>query len=555
MKAITRVFLMVAVTVININCGTLYLYSAYSPQLAQRLGYTTRNASNIATAGQQGVLFSAPLVGLIIDKYGYTPAMILGSIMSFSAYFLLKIQFDHETSSVWRSSMYLCSVGIGSTFVNSATLKCSMSIFPNMKGLASSLPLAMYGASATFFSLVGATFFPGDTSAFLGFIAWAGLVISSLCVPIVCYYDFSLMKGKDKKLEEQDDEDEVNDQLLSPRFSSHDIELSHFQSDIVASPRHSRPISPFEVEMNHPSNTPKWTLPSKLVKSPEMEIRQLVRRPEFWMLFAVLGFLAGLGQMYIYSCGYMVKALTGGSEDILSVADFSNGVDKFPLRVEKYLQTQQQLQVSVISISSTLGRLSSGVVGDLTIKKFKIQRTWFLFVPAIILFATQIMGLIVSSLKGLLAISMLLGFGYGFTYSTYPAIVCDLYGLKNFSMNWGVFMLSAMLPNMLLNHLFGSVYDKHIKPLNVEYLKGRIDDKTMLELVEFLKKKPMKVCDDKVDCYREAFDWTTVISFVIIQLVVYINIRGKKMGGLIKVGGRLGGNSRDSSSVDGEGET
>ena len=41
--------------------------------------------------------------------------------------------------------------------------------FPSIRGVATSLPLALYGLSALFYSVIASVFYPGDTSNFWGF--------------------------------------------------------------------------------------------------------------------------------------------------------------------------------------------------------------------------------------------------------------------------------------------------------------------------------------------------------------------------------------------------
>lgn len=149
----------------------MYLYSSYSPQLAARLNYSVTDSSKIALAGTIGVAIAGPVSGKVIDKTGYTRAMIVGGLCILTGYLGLKKQFDRSYSNLYVSYGFLFLVGTGLTFINGACLKCCAISFPSIRGVATSLPLALYGLSALFYSVIGSVFYPGDTSSFLGFLA------------------------------------------------------------------------------------------------------------------------------------------------------------------------------------------------------------------------------------------------------------------------------------------------------------------------------------------------------------------------------------------------
>lgn len=104
-----------------------------------------------------------------MDKKGYTVALIIGGLSIISGYLGMKKQYDNQYSHLLVSSSFLFLIGCGSTFINSACMKCCAVSFPSIRGVATSLPLALYGLSALFYSVIASVFFPGKTSEFLGF--------------------------------------------------------------------------------------------------------------------------------------------------------------------------------------------------------------------------------------------------------------------------------------------------------------------------------------------------------------------------------------------------
>ena len=188
-RNVQRVFVLLSCTFLGLICGTLYLYSSYSPQLANQLHYSASDSSIIALCGTIGVAIAGPISGAVVDRKGYTVSLLIGGILIISSYIGLKRQFDYAWSNVQFSSFTIFLVGVGSTFINSACLKCCAVSFPSIRGVATSLPLALYGLSALFYSVIASVFYPGDTSNFLGFLVMSIIFIYLICFPSVYIAD------------------------------------------------------------------------------------------------------------------------------------------------------------------------------------------------------------------------------------------------------------------------------------------------------------------------------------------------------------------------------
>lgn len=394
-STLKRIGVLLSCTFLGLTCGTLYLYSSYSPQLAQQLHYSASDSSFIALLGTIGVAIAGPIAGSVIDKRGYTVALSIGAILIVSGYFALKRQYDNAFSNLGLSSSLLFAIGLGSTFINLSCLKCCVISFPGMRGVATSLPLALYGLSALFYSVIASAFYPGDTSNFLGFVAYSIIVILCICAPSVIIADYEHASRRSNKTQEH-----------------------------------------------------------KLTEPPPSKTTNLFRNPNFWLLFAITGTLASLGQMYIYSVGYMVKALVSYS--------IRNGIDITPISLEEtetVIQHDQQFQVGLLSIANCVGRIISGILGDFISQSFGLPRTWLLFFPAIGMTITQMLSFTIKNYANLPVDSLLTGLFYGFTFCIMPTIVGDMFGMDNFSYNWGIVSLAPIIPGYYFTRLFGQIYD------------------------------------------------------------------------------------------------
>lgn len=432
-----KTLVLLACTLMGLACGTLYLYSSYSPQLALHLGYSVTDSLSIALVGSFGVAISGPLAGYVVDRKGYTPALILGALTTSAGYFTLKAQFDSVNTNVQLLCLCILLVGMGLTFLNLACLKCCAVTFPKMRGVATSLPLALYGLSAMFYSVVASMFFPGDTLGFMGFVGGLILAICFVCLPVIMLCDR---------------------QRRTPPSSG-----------------------------GNPTHVPRNTS--------DLTGIGLLKSSLFWLLFALTGALAAIGQMYIYLVGYMVKAL------VTKTFHLSAEVVTQVAEIDALIQQQQQLQVSLLSFSNCVGRLMAGVLGDIVHQRFKKPRRVLLIIPSTGFALTQLMALTAEHHDSISVASVLTGFFYGFVFCTMPMIVADAFGVEYLTANWGWVALAPVAPSMYLTNFFGKVYDSRA----VESVTGA------------------KSCLLGHQCYDSTFAVTFVVAIFAIFIVIAIN--------------------------------
>lgn len=111
-------------------------------------------------------------VGILVDAKGPRPAALLGSIMLALGYFPLHLAYDKGSGSVAMMCLYSFLSGLGGCTAFAAAVKTSALNWPHHRGTATAFPLAAFGLSAFFFSLIGGFLFPGDTGDFLLLLAY-----------------------------------------------------------------------------------------------------------------------------------------------------------------------------------------------------------------------------------------------------------------------------------------------------------------------------------------------------------------------------------------------
>lgn len=490
MSAFLKAFLLLSCTFLGLICGTLYLYSSYSPQFANRLEYSATDSSRIALLGTIGVAVAGPVAGRLVDKRGYTVSLIIGGAFVILGYFGMKKQYDSKHSSVHLSALLIFLIGCGSTFMNSACLKCCAVSFPSIRGVATSLPLALYGLSALFYSVIAALFFPGNTSDFLGFLSYSSAIIFVICTPSIIKYDME--RGRRR---------------ARIAGTIQEIELSTITSNPVA---HHKPNLHKDIG-SVAAGTDDGAVAGSSSFGFDLGLEDdggevggidLIYNKKFWIIFFITGSLASLGQMYIYSVGYVVKALVSfGHISALMESD-----PEFQTKIGTLIQQNQLFQVGLLSVANCVGRIASGILGDIISQRNK-PRSWLLFIPLLGLLLTQIMGYTFQDYKNLTLLSLLIGFFYGFTFCIMPLIVGDTFGMENYSLNWGFVGLAPILPSFYFTNLFGETYDSN--SVRIEATGSQS-------------------CTLGRECYGSVFYltiWVTVVSTI---AVVALNMKKRK---------------------------
>ena len=137
---------------------------------------------------------------------------------------------------------------------------------------------------------------------------------------------------------------------------------------------------------------------------------EVLKTPQFWLLWVIYFIGAGAGLMVISSVSGMAKKTMGSSAFIA---------------------------VAVMAVGNAGGRICAGLLSD------KIGRRWTLML--VLLFQAALMFIaipVTTSTDGakliIVLVATLIGFNYGANLALFPSFAKDLWGLKNFGMNYGV---------------------------------------------------------------------------------------------------------------------
>lgn len=443
---------------VALGCGTLYIYSAFAPQLSDRLKLSATQVSTIGIIGNLSMSISGPIAGLIVDRYGFVAPIVASAVCNLTGYSLVRILFVNGTAYVPLLALALVLIGFSSTFAFSASVKCAAVNCAQFRGFATSVVMAGYGLSAFVLSYTANRVVPEDTEGFLSLLSFLPTALFIIFGPQVCKFD-PLRHPVGKKRDDPDDE--VID-LMPLQLAPSD--------DLVGVPT-MQPGTRGSLDL---------TREAIIEQAKEVSVHwsELMKTPEFWCYSALLGFLAAMGQTYIYGCGYMVKALT----------------------MTKNEHVWQSRQVAILSISNFGGRVLAGLLSDFFKNTCEARREWVLLPAITVCLITQIVAFHTGHLYTLSFLSTSTGLFYGLTFGSFPGIIGDAYGIKHFSSNWGIIAMSPIPVSYYLTRKLAKVYDA-----------GSTNG----------------VCIGPY-CFQAAFKLTIILSVMLYGVLFYLLIRYRK---------------------------
>lgn len=549
-----RLTALIVSILVALASGTPYLYGVYSPQFVKQVGLTTSDSATISLATNLGSGVGGLPGGLIIDHFGPQKSILLGSICIFIGYFAMHKIYETKYDNLLIICIAMALAGFGSITSYFATLKASQSNFPKHRGAAGAFPVSAFGFAATVFSIISATFFKGNSgglleflSIFCGSMTFLGSFFihiylehhdhreidpemsspESVSSPSPNYYSIESDTLRNPRIEEELSLLSEGNSVIEPPATTMSRQDS-LQGSISfwgigqRTPRESISLQESEanniIESLRNENAPKQQQQQQQVQQQEEQQKDhkklwlnFIPVPDFLhkengRIFAIhyyiVSLASGIGQMYIYSVGFIVTAQYYYGKNKIENLTKENSKDiHHDPNVDDTVQTLQALQVSIISIASFLGRLFSGFLSDYIYKKWHIQRLWIVQVTLVFLALGQYLTIQnVNNLHLVTLASALIGGSYGLIFGTYPAVIADRFGTRLFSTSWGLVCTGPLITLWILNKYFGKLYDA-----NTDGDTG--------------------ICYLGNGCYQGAFELSLVLcgmTFVVTLLLIYI---------------------------------
>ncbi len=183
--------------------------------------------------------------------------------------------------------------------------------------------------------------------------------------------------------------------------------------------------------------------------------RLVIRKPAFRTLWLMIGLSSGIGFMFI---GHLVQ-----------IAELNFNI------------TWGYVFVSLFALTNALGRLAGGALCDRIGYIDNFKTALCVMVVAMLLFLSGL------GWPALVSATVLLGLSYGSLYTSFPVIVADIFGLKNFGINYGMIFTAIGIVGSL-----GPLIAAYLAELAASYypafILGLIAALVCFALVENLKK-------------------------------------------------------------------
>ncbi|GAA6017273.1 hypothetical protein JCM10207_003674 [Rhodosporidiobolus poonsookiae] len=433
-----------------LSCGTNYSFSAYAPQLANRLGLTSTQTNAVGAAGNMGVYLSSPFIGRLVDRRGPVPPLLFAAVSLFSGYLLIRSFYDGAESgaglfaSLGVPGLVFAELltGVGSTAGLSAAGNTVAKSYKKKRAAALSVVLSGFGLSAFFYSTLAFLFIhPREgsrdaTSDFLLMLALGCLIsmtIGLIFVRPVLHPSLAPSPPVDPA-NAPDSAEEVDATAAVP-----------VEDDLAPSPSERTPLV--------------RTASAKSVQERNVAGWALLREADFYLIFLFNGLCAGVGLCYINNLGTVVRSLA------LSTSTSS------PFSANDIALAQSRL-VSLLSFCNFLGRLFSGFGSDFLLHhknpNRRLPRVWWLVFTASMYFLSQIAASLATTVEGwhgLALPTILTGFAHGSLFGLSGIIGLERFGMANFSSTNGILALAPALFGQSTNLIFGRIYDSHARSL------------------------------------------------------------------------------------------
>lgn len=388
--------------------------------------------------------------GMMVDSKGPRYGVALGAVLFGAGYYPIAQAYEAGPGAYSVATLCVFSFfsGAGSASAFTAAIKAAALNYPESRGTATAFPLAAFGLSAFFFSVISTVAFSDNTYAFLLLLASGTVALPILSFPFLRVLPPPHVHRHEQQVLHRASSDDPDRILDAPRTESEDSGADYKDDSEDASLLSNTSRRPVVDENHEPAH---------------LDVRgfALLPHPEFWQLFSMLGLLTGIGLMTINNIGNNAQALWKHYDALTD---------------PKYIQSRQVMHVSILSLGSFFGRLISGIGSDFLVSKLNRSRFWCLFGSALIFCLAQVLAATIENPKLLVLVSGSTGLAYGILFGVYPSIVAHTFGVHGLSQNWGTMTLAPVIGGNVFNIMYGKIYDSHsIKNTDGDFecLKGK----------------------------------------------------------------------------------
>lgn len=377
--------------------ASVVTFSLFTDKFIKHLHYNQVDINIISGAMLVGLYLTLPLLGYLADAHGSVLLAIIG--ISLTPGYLLALCVYENHLNFWFMALAFGLIGVGTSSSYFCSLLTCAKVFPDRKGLGISLPVTFYGLSSLVLTWVfHLPIFSTEDGQISIQKVFSGLAILYAISGVINWVS-SVVVSIEKEIvfAKLLDEERAQNQ-----YGSTDTTLS--EDGILDAPLVS--------ELSH-----------------EEKFKAFLRDPSMRLMFLALFLLTGPLELYISNLGSITTVLNGGDVGY---------------------------QLGVFSLSSTLTRISMGVLSD---RIGTLNGNVNLVLGFGVGLATLGFALVAYGGVPMDIISFLIGIAYGAVFTLFPTLSAIIWGVEILGSTWGLFLSAPAIGALVFGLFYAREYD------------------------------------------------------------------------------------------------
>jgi len=473
--------------------GSGYVFGSYSEVIKSTQGYDQSTLNLLGFFKDLGGNLGAP-IGLIGEITPPWLVLLIGAGLNFAGYFMIWLVVTGKIFKppVWQVCLYI-AIGVSSqNFANTGIMTTCVKNFPESRGTILGVLKGYLGLSGAIVTQFYLAIYGNDSESLILLAAWLPAV-----VPVVFACVVRFMKDETK----QSNEGKLMNQFLlaSVVLATFIMAMIIVQKQVVFSKaayagsvsvicilltlplfiavrqelslrkikKKLAPSAANEAVVEEPHIVePKESPPTSTKDSNMSWFGNIFNKPERGEDHTILQALVSIDMLLLLTSSFVGYGTNVTVVDNLGQIGKSLG----------YTGNTVKSFVSLVSIWNYFGRVLSGLVSEILLRKYKVPRPMFL---AFSHFVTCIGHLLIvfPTPGSVYFASVIIGFAFGVLWPMFYALSSELFGLKYYSTIQNCVLMVIPIGSYLLNvKVTGSLYDREaidqLKRSGKERLKG-----------------------------------------------------------------------------------